>query len=101
MITDITSGLKKALKFYGDKGDMIILISSSGKSKNMIEAANFAKKNNYFLITLTGFFGSNRLSKLGKINFVVNSKKYNHIENVHQYILLFIVDLVSQKNNIY
>ena len=93
--------IEKALKFYGDKGDMIILISSSGKSKNMIEAANFAKKNNYFLITLTGFFGSNRLSKLGKINFVVNSKKYNHIENVHQYILLFIVDLVSQKNNIY
>ena len=86
--------VEKALSFYSDKGDMLILISASGKSKNMINAAKFANKNKNYLITLTGFSGKNKLSKLGKINFKVNSKKYNHIENVHQFILLFLVDLV-------
>ena len=60
----------------------------------MINAAKFANKNKNYLITLTGFSGKNKLSKLGKINFKVNSKKYNHIENIHQFMLLFLVDLV-------
>ena len=86
---------KKALNFYADKGDLIILISSSGKSKNMINAAKFAKKKNYHLVTFTGFGGRGALSKFGNLNFIVNSNKFNHIENVHQYWLLSIVDLIS------
>ena len=35
---------EKALDFYADKGDVVIIISSSGKSKNLINAAKFAKK---------------------------------------------------------
>ena len=33
--------VKEALRFYSDEGDLVILISSSGRSKNMINAANF------------------------------------------------------------
>ena len=36
--------IAKTIEFYGDKGDLLILISSSGKSLNMINAANAAKK---------------------------------------------------------
>ena len=36
--------VKKCIEFYSDKGDMIILISSSGESKNMINAAKTSKK---------------------------------------------------------
>ena len=87
---------KAALKFYSDKGDLIILISSSGSSKNIINAANFAKKNKNYIVTFTGFSGKNPLSNKGNLNFIVNSKKYNHIENVHQYFLLLVVDLVKK-----
>ena len=91
--------VKEALRFYFDNGDLVILISSSGKSKNMINAAKFLKNKKNILITYTGFNGKNLLSKYGKINFIVNSKNYNYIENVHQYLLLLMVDLVVKFKN--
>lgn len=87
--------VKAALKFYADKGDLIILISSSGNSLNMINAAKFVKLKKNLLVTFTGFYGKNKLSKYGSINFVVNSKSFNFIENTHQYWLLSLVDLFS------
>ena len=38
--------VKKAIEYYSDKGDILILISSSGTSKNIINAAKYAKKKN-------------------------------------------------------
>ena len=89
--------VKEALRFYSDTGDLVVLISSSGKSKNMINAAKFLKSKNNRLVTFTGFYGKNNLSKLGNLNFVVNSKTYNIIENIHQYWLLLLVDILSKK----
>ena len=90
--------VKKTIEFHCDKGDLIILISSSGESKNMLNACRFALKKKYFpIITLTGFKKNNSLSKIGHINFWVNSKTYNHIENTHQFLLLSLVD--STKKN--
>ena len=91
--------LKNALKFYLDEKDLVILISSSGNSKNMINAANFVKNKNNELITFTGFNGKNKLSKIGKLNFTVNSKSYNFIENTHQYWLLSLVDFAAKFKN--
>ena len=87
--------VRQALKFYCDEDDLIILISSSGKSLNMINAAKSIDKKKNILITFTGFNGNNLLSKYGRINFTVNSKNYNIIENIHQYWLLNIVDLFA------
>lgn len=90
--------VEKSLEFYADEGDVLILISASGNSKNMINAANFAKKNKISkIITFTGNDKDNRLSKLGDINFWVNSKSYNLIENTHQALLLSLVDLIIGK----
>jgi len=47
--------LFQALKSYAKKDDLVILVSSSGKSKNMINAAHFCKKQKINLITFTGF----------------------------------------------
>ena len=87
--------VKEAINFYADKGDLIILISSSGNSKNMINAAKFAKKRKNKIITYTGFSGKNNLKKYGNINFIVNSSNYNLIENTHQFLLLILVDIFS------
>ena len=91
--------VKQALKFYCDNGDLVILISASGNSKNMINAAKYLKQRNNKLITFTGFNGKNLLSKYGHINLKVNSNKYNFIENTHQYWLLSIVDILSKFKN--
>ena len=47
--------MDKAIDFYGDKGDLIIFVSSSGKSKNIVTAAKKAFRNKYNIITLSGF----------------------------------------------
>ena len=47
--------VKKALSSYADKGDLLICISSSGESKNIINGAKFAKKIGCKVVTLTGF----------------------------------------------
>jgi D-sedoheptulose 7-phosphate isomerase len=87
----------KSLEFYADKGDIVIIISSSGSSKNLLEAAKVAQKRKLTLFTLTGFSKSNPLKKMGQINLWVNSKAYNIVETVHQVWLLSIVDRIIGK----
>ena len=87
-----------ALKFYADRGDMVILISSSGKSKNIVNAAKYSKNNGLKLITFSWFSKNNSINKLGHINFHVQSKNYNHIENIHQFLLLTAVDFIKKSN---
>ena len=90
--------VEKAVDFYADSNDVLILISSSGKSPNMINAAKAARNKKISkIITFTGHNKDNPLSKLGNINFWINSKAYNFVENTHQVWLLTIVDLIIGK----
>ena len=89
--------VQRAVKFYGKKEDTIILISSSGSSKNIVNAAKFAKLEGISVITFTGFSEKNPLKMLGDINFWVDSKAYNIIEGIHQLWLLSICDLIIGK----
>ena len=84
----------KALEFYGDKGDLVILISSSGQSKNMINAGLKAKEIGIEVITLSGFNEDNPLRKIGNINLWVDSKAYNIVEMTHHIWLLSIADFI-------
>ena len=90
--------VEKAIDFYADNEDAVILISSSGKSQNMINASKAARSNKVSkIITFTGHHKDNPLSKLGDINFWIDSKAYNFVENTHQVWLLTIVDLIIGK----
>jgi len=89
--------VEKAVEFYGDNGDLIILISSSGKSKNMINAAITAKRMGILVVTFTGFSSDNSLKKEGVLNFWIDSKAYNVVENTHQIWLLMVCDLIIGK----
>ncbi len=86
----------ESIKSYMNKNDMIILISSSGTSKNIVNAAKYCKKNKLELITLSGFKKNNPLSKLGKVNFYISSNQYNFIEMSHHIILVYIVDILAK-----
>jgi len=92
--------VSRAIKKYGKKKDILILISSSGKSKNMINGIKEAKKKKFHkIITFTAFDKQNFLNKNGDINFWVSSKEYNIIENTHQFFLLMLVDMFKKFNN--
>ena len=84
----------KAIEFYGDEGDVVILISSSGSSQNMVNAVKSAKKLGMRVITFTGFNEDNLLKQGGDLNLWVNSSAYNVVENTHQMWLLLVCDLI-------
>lgn len=89
--------VQKALEFYADDGDLVILISSSGKSPNMVHAAKYVTSKGLKLVTFTGFAEDNALKTLGQVNFWVNSRAYNVIEMTHQIWLLAVCDLIIGK----
>ena len=82
------------IEFYGDNGDVAVLISSSGNSMNMVNAAKRSKEFGLKVVTFTGFESTNNLKKEGDLNFWVNSKAYNIVEMVHHIWLLSIVDSI-------
>ena len=85
----------EAVGFYGDEGDVLIVISSSGNSENMLNGCQAARRKKFStVITFSGFNANNPLRQLGDINLWVDSKAYNFVENIHQIWLLAIVDLI-------
>ena len=90
--------VQQALDFYADKNDIIILVSSSGQSQNIINGAKKALAMKLPLITLTGFSDDNPLNKLGDINCWVDSSTYNVVESVHQMWLLSVIDYLIDED---
>ncbi len=86
----------RTLENYVDKGDLVILLSASGNSQNMINAAKHLneKKINYY--SLTGFKKNNRLNKVSKNYFWINSSSYNHVEVLQSIILLSVIDSIKK-----
>jgi D-sedoheptulose 7-phosphate isomerase len=86
--------LERALASHADAGDGVILISSSGQSKNMLHAARYAAANGMTVVTFTGFASDNPLRALGQLNCWVDSRVYNVVETLHQMWLLAVCDLM-------
>jgi D-sedoheptulose 7-phosphate isomerase len=86
----------KALEAYADKGDLVILISSSGKSQNILNAAEKATEMGLSVITVSGFLTGNPLRKLGDLNLWVDSTEYNIVEMTHHVWLVAIIDYLIE-----
>ena len=83
---------EKPINMFAKKGDVLMAISSSGKSKNIINAVKCAKKKGLFVITMSGFSKTNPLRKYGDLNFYVPSKVYGHVEISHLILCHTILD---------
>ena len=86
--------IAKALDFYADKSDVLILISSSGKSPNVVKATQRGKELGLYVAAFTGFAKDNPLGTVSDINFWVDSRSYNIIECTHMIWLTAVVDLL-------
>jgi len=89
--------IAKAIEFYHNPKDVIILISASGQSLNVINAAIKSKEFELPVITFSGMSPHNPLRKHGNINLWVDSKIYNIVEMTHHIWLLAIVDMFISK----
>ena len=88
--------VEKALEAYADLGDLVILISSSGKSQNMLNGAEKATDMGVSVITFSGFLSDNPLRKLGDLNLWVDSSEYNIVEMTHHVWLVAIIDYLIE-----
>jgi D-sedoheptulose 7-phosphate isomerase len=75
-------------------GDMLLAISSSGASSNIIKALNVANESGLKNITVSGMDFNNPISNMGDINFYCAAKEYGYIESVHAVILHYWIDCV-------
>ena len=89
--------VSRAIEHHGRPDDTAILISTSGRSPNMIRAAEAAKSNGLHTMTLTGHSESNPLRGLGDIAYWVDSHAYNVVEAVHSVWLGLLCDLIIGK----
>ncbi len=86
--------VEQALRHYADPDDLVVLLSSSGKSKNILHAAQYARKRRLKVITLSGFAPDNPLRALGHVNLWADSRAYNVVETAHMLWLVALCDLV-------
>jgi D-sedoheptulose 7-phosphate isomerase len=85
----------KAIDFYADSGDIVVLISSSGRSPNIVNAGVRTRERGIPLLTFSGFDANNPLRELGDLNLWVDSHRYNIVETTHQCWLLAAVDCLA------
>jgi len=76
------------------QGDMLIAISSSGRSPNIISAVQAARERGVQIVTLSGFDAANPLRASGMLNFYVAAHAYGLVETCHAAILHFWTDLM-------
>lgn len=86
----------KAIEAYADPGDLVILMSSSGKSPNILNGAKQAKALGLATVTLSGFSPDNPLRDIGDVHLWVDSIVYNVVETTHQAWLLAVVDYLCE-----
>lgn len=90
--------IAQCLEFYADPEDAVVLISCSGRSRNVINAAMLAKEKGLPVVTFSGFDASNPLRELGQLNFWVDSHSYNVTEAIHSIWICCVADLLMEKS---
>jgi D-sedoheptulose 7-phosphate isomerase len=89
---------KEWLKVQLQDGDLVIGISSSGESLNVINAIKYAKEQGNKTITLTGFKSNNHLSNYGDINVYFCTGSYGCHEIYSLAFLHSILDDIVKEN---
>jgi D-sedoheptulose 7-phosphate isomerase len=84
----------RPLEFLGNPGDLLVAISSSGNSQNIVNAIQAAEDKEMQVITFSGFQRDNRISSMGTYNIYVPSNQYGIVESIHNLMLQQIVDTI-------
>lgn len=88
----------KQIEIKAEEGDLLVAVSSSGNSANIIRALQAAKEKKAKTVTFTGFGKDNRAKQLGDFNIYVPVSEYGIVESVHNLILQHVVDCLSGKD---
>ncbi|MGY3802552.1 D-sedoheptulose-7-phosphate isomerase [Pigmentibacter ruber] len=85
------------LEMLATKNDLVILISSSGNSPNVVKAAEWAKINSLTTISMTGFTGG-KLANICDVNLHVPIENYGVVEDAHQVLMHTLAQFITKFN---
>lgn len=83
----------KQIEFHARAGDLLMAISSSGKSANILKAVEAARTARCKVVTFSGFTSGNPLRTSGDMNFYIASGEYGFVEVGHLTLCHAILDL--------
>jgi D-sedoheptulose 7-phosphate isomerase len=84
----------RQIESLGQKGDVLVLFSTSGNSNNLIEAANMAKKRGVSIIALLGKTGG-KLAGKADLQWIVPSDNTARIQELHAWVMHVILEAVE------
>lgn len=87
---------EKPVEMFADEGDVLIAISSSGRSENIHRGARAARERQCRVITMSGFAPDNPLRPMGELNFFVPARSYGQVEITHLAICHAFVDWITE-----
>lgn len=90
----------RPMEFLVRKDDLVVAISSSGNSMNIVNAIETAKIKGATVITLTGFQPNNRAKQMGDVNVYVPCNRYGIVESIHNLILQQVVDSIADRDGV-
>ena len=80
------------LRRRGSKGDLLVAISSSGNSQNIINAIKTAKEIGITIVTLSAMDERNQIRQMGDVNIYIPADTYGDAESCHAAILHYWID---------
>ena len=83
------------LRWNMKAGDMLVAISSSGNSPNIVRAVKTAQSLNGTVVTLSAMGEDNAIRRLGDLNFYVPAQTYGLAETAHAAILHYWMDMIE------
>ena len=90
----------RPLEFLARRDDLLVAISSSGNSANIINAIETVRAKGTMVITFTGFEADNKVKQMGDVNVYVPCKQYGIVESIHNLMLQQIVDMIMVRDGI-
>lgn len=90
----------KQLELMAKEGELLVALSSSGESENIVKAIRTIRKFDGAVITLTGFKENNRIRGMGDWNIYVPTEYYGIVESIHNIVLQQIVDEIVAEDGI-
>ena len=88
----------RPMEFLANEGDLLVAISSSGNSQNIVNAIQVAQHKKMRVITFSGFQRENRIGRMGRYNVYVPVCHFGIVESIHNLILQQIVDVILERD---
>lgn len=86
----------KYIEAFGQKGDVLLAISTSGNSPNVLKAVEYAKEREMKVIALSGKDGG-KLKELADVTLIVDSQMTDRIQEIHIKLIHIFIEAVERR----